>query len=304
MMKQSRFFSQFFLSIRKYLVLAAVIFLCSGCTYKILFWERNIWTEFDGIFVIEEPDNLEKYASLLPDSLDMPQQPLVGMFCADYYDTERWPITLTKYLGPYLESALFITCEYNGQEGWYCPYMAVTTEAALIGGHRLGYPKILADQIQLDKHEKGWNGSTLVDGVEHLGLQFALYPLDSLQQYSTDQVDFMKGNEVSDLKFSTILLRPPAVGPEVVVFSMTPPPLVKRLPGLVSIQLGGPLEGLIGPGTLSPGLYQHFSMGSGQVPSGPVIALVLLVLLVTLSVIILVLIVRRLKQRQVEERML
>lgn len=298
MMQQLKSFSQFFLSIRKYLVLTAVIFLCSGCTYKILFWERNIWTEFDGIFVIEEPDNLEKYASLLPDSLDMPKVPMVGMFCADYYDTERWPITLTKYLDPYFESALFITCEYNGQEGWYCPYMSVTTEAALIGGHRLGYPKILADQIQLDKHENGWNGSTKVDDVEHLGLQFTVHHLDSLHHYLPAQIGFIKGNEVSDLIFTTILLRPPAVGPEVVVFSMTPPPLVERLPGLVSIQLGGPLEGLIEPGTLSPGLYQHFSMGSGQEPSGPVIALILLGLVGALVVIVLLWTVRRLRKRR------
>jgi hypothetical protein len=297
-MQLLRHLFQLLLSFRKYLVLAIVIFVCSGCTYNILFWERNIWTEFDGIFVIEEPDNLDKYASLLPESLNMPKVPMVGMFCADYFDTEHWPITLTKYLTPYLESALFITCEYNGQEGWYCPYMAVTTEAALIGGHRLGYPKILADQIIFNKLEEGWNGSTMVDDVEHLGLQFTIYPLDSVQKYSRAKVDFINGNEVSDLLFTTILLKPPAEGPDVAVFSMSPPPLVKRLPGLVSIQLGGPLEGLIEPGTVTPALYQHFSMRSGQKPSGPVIALTLLGLLGALCVIILVWILRRIKRRR------
>jgi hypothetical protein len=297
-MQVLRHLLQLKLSFRKYLVLAIVIFVCSGCTYNILFWERNIWTEFDGIFVIEEPDNLDKYASLLPESLNMPKVPMVGMFCADYFDTEHWPITLTKYLGPYLESAIFITCEYNGQEGWYCPYMAVTTEAALIGGHRLGYPKILADQIIFNKFEEGWNGSTIVDNVEYLGLHFTIYPMDSLQKYSTTKVDFINGNEVSDLLFTTILLKPPAEGPEVVVFSMSPPSMVERLPGLVSIQLGGPIEGLIEPGTVTPGLYQHFSMGSGQKPSGPVIALILLGLLGALCVLILVWILRIIKGRK------
>jgi hypothetical protein len=297
-MQVLRHLLQLKLSFRKYLVLAIVIFVCSGCTYNILFWERNIWTEFDGIFVIEEPDNLDKYASLLPESLNMPKVPMVGMFCADYFDTEHWPITLTKYLGPYLESAIFITCEYNGQEGWYCPYMAVTTEAALIGGHRLGYPKILADQIIFNKFEEGWNGSTIVDNVEYLGLHFTIYPMDSLQKYSTTKVDFINGNEVSDLLFTTILLKPPAEGPEVVIFSMSPPSMVERLPGLVSIQLGGPIEGLIEPGTVTPGLYQHFSMGSGQKPSGPVIALILLGLLGALCVLILVWILRIIKGRK------
>jgi hypothetical protein len=263
-----------------------------------LFWERNIWAEFDGIFVIDEPDNLEKYASLLPDSLNMPEVPMVGMFCADYYETELWPITLTKYLAPYLESAIFITCEYNGQEGWYCPYMAVTTEAALIGGHRLGFPKILADQILFEKLDDGWNGSTIVEGIEHLGLHFSLNPLDSLQQYQPAKVDFINGNEVSNLIFTTILLKPPAVGPEVAVFSMSPPPLVKRIPGLVSIDLGGPLEGLIEPGTITPGLYQHFSMGSKKKPSGPFIALILVGVLGAFFVILVIWILKKVKKRR------
>jgi len=297
-MKFLRHLSHFILSLRKLLFLVIVVFVCSGCTYNILFWERNIWAEFDGIFVIEEPDSLEKYASLLPDSLSMPKEPMVGLFCADYFNTEHWPITLTKYLAPYLESAVFITCKYNGQEGWYCPYMAVTTEAALIGGHRLGFPKILADQILFDKLEDGWNGSTMVEDVEHLGLQFNYHPLDSLQKYPSAKVDFIDGNEVSNLVFTTILLKPPAVGPDVAVFSMSPPPLVKRIPGLVSIQLGGPLEGLIEPGATTPGLYQHFSMGSKQKPSGPLIALTLLGLLGALFVILLIRILKRVKKRR------
>jgi hypothetical protein len=172
------------LEFRRYLIFAMAVLLGTGCTYNLLFWERNIWTEFDGIFVIEEPDNLEIYEELLPEMLNMPKVPMVGMFCADYFDTERWPITLTKYLNPYLESALFITCEYHGKEGWYCPYMAVTTEAALIGGHRLGYPKILADEILFEQKEHGWNGSTKADDTEHLGLSFQMAPVDSLRKYS------------------------------------------------------------------------------------------------------------------------
>ena len=191
----------------------------------------------------------------------------------------------------------FITCEYNGQEGWYCPYMAVTTEAALIGGHRLGYPKILADQILFDKHEDGWNGSTIKEGIENLGLLFISNPMDSLQNYQSSKIDFINGNEVSNLTFTTILLKPPAVGPEVAVFSMSPPPLVKRIPGWVTINLGGPLEGLIEPGTITPGLYQHFSMGSKTKPSGPLIALILLGLLGAFLVILFVWIRKRVKQR-------
>jgi hypothetical protein len=162
----------------------------------------------------------------------------------------------------------------------------------------LGYPKILADEILFNKIEDGWNGSTMVNNVEHIGLQFIADPLDSLQIYSQTKVNFINGNEVSDLVFTTILLKPPGEGPEIVMFSCSPPPLVKRLPGLVTIQLGGPLEGLIDPGTVSPALYQHFSMGTGHKPSGPVIALILLGLLGSICVIILIWILRRVKRRR------
>ena len=102
---------QLLLNYRNYLIFVMAIFIFSGCTYNLLFWERNIWTEFDGVFVIEEPDDLDKYAELLPEMFNMPKIPMVGMFCADYFDTEHWPMTLTKYLTPYLESAIFITCQ-------------------------------------------------------------------------------------------------------------------------------------------------------------------------------------------------
>jgi len=286
------------LDFHKYVIFVMAVLLGTGCSYNILFWERNIWTEFDGIFVIEEPDNLDIYEELLPEMLNMPQVPMVGMFCADYFDTERWPITFTKYLNPYLESALFITCEYHGKAGWYCPYMAVTTEAALIGGHRLGYPKILADEMLFEQNEHGWTGSTKVDDTEHLGLQFQMAPVDSLRKYSPSKMDFIEGNEISDLVFTTILLKPPAEGPEVVVFSCSPPPLVERIPGLVTIQLGGPLKGLIEPMTVAPALYQHFSMGPGQEPSGPVIALILLALLASMGALLFIWILRRVKKKK------
>ena len=284
--------------LHKCFLFVIAVFLFTGCTYNILFWERNIWTEFDGLFVIEEPDNFNKYEELLPEMFDMPEFPMVGLFCADYYDTERWPITLTKYLSPYLESALFIKCEYKGTEGWYCPFMAVTTEAALIAGHILGYPKILADNILFEKTEDGWKGSTMVGDVEHLGLSFKTDPLDSLALYSQVKSEFVRGNQVSDLVFTTILLKPPAEGPEVVMFSTSPPPLVKRVPGLALIQLGGPLEGLIESGTVTPALYQHFSMGPGQNPSGPVIALILIGLVVTICIVIFIWILRWVKRRK------
>jgi len=62
---------------RKVLLLSGVLLILNGCTYNLLFWERNIWQEFDGIFVIEEPHNLEIYADLLPEKFRMPEVPRI-----------------------------------------------------------------------------------------------------------------------------------------------------------------------------------------------------------------------------------
>ncbi|MCP4118417.1 MAG: acetoacetate decarboxylase family protein [Desulfobacteraceae bacterium] len=54
--------------------------------------------------------------------------------------------SLTKPLGPYLEASIFLRCKYMDQTGWHSLTMPVTTEAANIGGRRLGFPKYVADK--------------------------------------------------------------------------------------------------------------------------------------------------------------
>ena len=281
---------------RKLLLLSGIFLVSQSCTYNILFLERNIWQEFEGIYVIEEPDNLELYAQLLPEQFNMPAIPMVGLFTVDYVDTEQWPITLTKYLKPYKESAVFITCTYEGQEGWYCPYMAVTTEAALIGGHRLGYPKILADSVIFEKRSDGWYGATYVMDQVEIGMDFVLDPDIGLSGYHKMQKEFVKGSPVSDFTFTTMLLKPPAVGPELAIFSLSPPPLVSRSPGWVTIDLGGALSGLIESGKVSPALYQYHEVETARQPSGPVFILGILLLILAAGTVVLIRILRRSKR--------
>jgi len=284
---------------RKFGLLLMALLICQGCTYKLLFWECNIWQEFEGIFVIEEPVNLDMYRQLLPEQFGLPETPMVGIFTVDYMDTEHWPITPTKYLTPYLESAIFLLCDYNGTEGWYCSYMAVTTEAALIGGHRLGFPKIVADSINFRQTDQGWLGSTMFENKEHIRLEMKAESKTSFTGLTSMQRDFIDGNRISDLTDTMILLRPPAIGPEVSVSSASPPPLIKRETGLVSIHLAEPYMDLIAPGTVSPGLYQYFSLDQKHGPSGPTIALVLLIVLLSGITILVVWFVKWLKKRKV-----
>ena len=108
-------------SITKVIIVGLIgIILISSCAYEVLFWERNIWQDFHGIFTIAETSNVELYRQLLHKQFSIPDHPMVGIFVIDYMDTERWPITPTKILGPYLEASIFLRCNYNNQTGWYC----------------------------------------------------------------------------------------------------------------------------------------------------------------------------------------
>ncbi len=57
------------------------------------------------------PVDLELYRSLLPEQFDMPDQPLVVVTVADYYD-------VTLPLVPYREGYVLLQCKYQGRTGW------------------------------------------------------------------------------------------------------------------------------------------------------------------------------------------
>lgn len=250
------------------IILALVTLLNSGCSYRFLFWERNIWQDLHGIFAIGAPDDLDLYRQLLPKQFSAPEEPMVGLFVVDYVDTEPWPITPTKFLRPYLESAIFLRCHHKGQTGWYCAYMAVSTETAKIGGRRLGFPKFVADRMTLDRTDDGWIGSTVHDGTARMRMHFVTTPLRAIDDLSAFQEEFMQGRGAAELKGPIFLLIPPSEGPDVNVLPCSPPPLVARETGLVTIDLVEPYNGLIALGTVSPGLYQRFTVGSENGPSG------------------------------------
>jgi acetoacetate decarboxylase len=88
---------------------------------------------------------------LLPPPLKPAAYPIGGAFVAKYPKTS-FGIT-------YLESALFLQAEYNGEEGAYCLAMPVTNDMALILGREVfGYPKKMADiYIKRDGEQvEGW----------------------------------------------------------------------------------------------------------------------------------------------------
>ena len=95
-----------------------------------------------GITAAFVPTDLALYRSLLPAAFDMPESPLVAVAVVNYYD-------VTLPLTPYSEGYVVMQCRYQGRTGWYVFTMPVDDETANMGGRALGFPKYVADEIDL-----------------------------------------------------------------------------------------------------------------------------------------------------------
>jgi len=103
----------------------------------------------------------EIVARLLPPPLAPTDSPDGLLFIAQYPETN---------LGPgYREAALYLKCQYEGEEGTYCLSMPITAEGRMHNGRDIfGLPKKMAD-IHLERNDQqvhGWverNGVRIVD---------------------------------------------------------------------------------------------------------------------------------------------
>jgi acetoacetate decarboxylase len=96
---------------------------------------------------------------LLPPPLKPAAQPIVTAFVANY--------PRTSFDVTYLESAIFLRAEWEGEEGGYCLSMPVTSDIAMAGGREIfGFPKKIAD-VQLNR-----KGDTLEGWTERRGIRF------------------------------------------------------------------------------------------------------------------------------------
>jgi hypothetical protein len=103
------------------------------------------------------PADLELYRSLLPEQFDMPDQPLVVVTVADYYD-------VTLPLMPYREGYVLLQCKYQGRTGWYTYTMPVDDKIANDGGRAIGFNKYVADKITLEEQDGIWTGRVVHGG--------------------------------------------------------------------------------------------------------------------------------------------
>ena len=118
---------------------------------------RYTYYEFDGIHVFYTTKNIQTYRELLPLVFDMPDEPLVWAFVADYYKMD----SATQ---PYLEAAIFLLANYKGEKAWHCITMPVTSDDARKGGIKnLGYPKIMGD-VTLNRGASMYTGTLAIQG--------------------------------------------------------------------------------------------------------------------------------------------
>lgn len=108
----------------------------------------------------------EIVARLLPPPLKPATNPIAIVFVGNYPKT-NFGVT-------YLESALFLTSEYEGEEGIFCLSMPVTNDMAMIGGREIfGYPKKIGE-IYFEREGNDARGWTERHGTRFLEIKAKL----------------------------------------------------------------------------------------------------------------------------------
>jgi acetoacetate decarboxylase len=115
------------------------------------------------VFFMTKPEVAER---LIPPPLRTAKAPIGMVFLANY--------PRTSFGVAYLESALFMMTEFNGEEGVYCLAMPVTNDMALILGREIfGYPKKIGN-IHFKRRGNDVEGWTERHGVRLLNIQAKL----------------------------------------------------------------------------------------------------------------------------------
>ena len=110
-----------------------------------------------GITVAFAPTDQALYRSLLPNAFDVPESPLVVVSVANYHDVDA-PLV------PYHAGYVVLACRQGRQTGWYVVTMPEDDQTAVDSGRSIGFPKYIADRIELEATDGGWLGRVTVQG--------------------------------------------------------------------------------------------------------------------------------------------
>lgn len=218
-----------------------------------------------GIYAAFPPADPELYRALLPPQLDVPDQPQVAVFVADYYDIniplqELYPSLGLPNMVPYLEGAVLLQSEYHGRTGWHVITMPVDDDTANESGRLLGFPKYVADEITLAEADGGWEGRVAHEGRTVLRVSFTPMPGATPEESPVE----------ADLPLFQLI--PPGEGPTIneVNSVASAGSLRKSLPGTATIEADPEAEwaGLIPEGVVGA-LFQETTGASNLVSSTP-----------------------------------
>jgi len=215
----------------------------------------GMWQDYHGIYTTFEPADLKLYRKLLPDILDMPDQPLVTLFVVDYVTVVPFPMS------PYLEGSVAIKCKYKGEDGWHILSMPVTTTVANIAGRLIGFPKYVADEVALIKKDPGTIGVVRHKGSVKLSLEYT----PGLGREITDEEKRIIELGAVGAEEPRFLLVPPAKGPVLkrVIMAERVPTKWEKETGVVKIHIkpDDPWAGLVAAGAEKVGQFNHFVGG-------------------------------------------
>jgi len=153
------------------------------------FYDAEILT----IYFETKPEVVKR---LLPAPLEPAPWPIGGVFIANYPKT-NFGVT-------YLESALLLQAQFDGEEGAYCLAMPVTDDMALILGREVfGYPKKIGN-IHLERNGEKVEGWTERHGVRFLEARAKLtgtFNDEAAQKMMTDRMASSQDIVVFNFKY-------------------------------------------------------------------------------------------------------
>lgn len=236
-------------------LLGGIFFFATKEGYK-SYKEQGMWQNYHGIFTTFKPADLNLYRKLLPNELDMPDEPAVTMFVVDYVTVVPFPMS------PYLEGSVAIKCKYKGEDGWHVLSMPVTTRVANQAGRLIGYPKYVADKILLEKNGQSTHGIVRHQEKMRISLQYT----PGLDRPLTEEEKKMEDIGARGATEPRFLLVPPAKGPMLkkITIEERVPAQWEVSQGAVKIHMDqqDPWAKLVTDNMVTVGYYKKFTGGN------------------------------------------
>lgn len=171
-----------------------------------------------GITAVYQPSNSTLYRQLLPAAFSMPDSLQVIVSIVSYNN-------VTLPLVPYREGFVMLACKYLGQAGLYTLTMPVTDKTAEAAGISLGFPKYIADNIDLTSNNGSWSGNVVYQGQSVMQMTFSPQSGVSTLNRSNPGPSFVN-------------LLPAGVGPQILTVGIIGQQLVNTTEGTVTITTG------------------------------------------------------------------